>query len=164
MTRYLDEARSQKMSNSNPKAELKSALKAVLEKTPLIEEEEAESGRHHVVSFKVSTAEKERLQQRCSGVVVSDYIRARLFDYSLPRPKPVMPLLNRETLYHLKRIGANINQQTKAIHSAIKTGLQPLTDDVYKYLLKLNELQELINHLRQELIAAVDTDDSQDES
>ena len=42
MTRYLDEARSQKMSNSNPKAELKSALKAVLEKTPLIEEKEAE--------------------------------------------------------------------------------------------------------------------------
>ncbi len=46
------------MSNSNPKAELESALKAILEKKPLIEEEEAESGRHHVVSFKVSTAEK----------------------------------------------------------------------------------------------------------
>ncbi len=153
MTRSLDEARSQKMSNSNPKAELKSALKAILEKTPLIEEEEAESGRHHVVSFKVSTAEKERLNQRCSGVVVSDYIRARLFDYSLPRPKPVMPLLNRETLYHLKRIGANLNQQTIAIHSAIKTGQQPLTDDVYKYLLELKELQENINQLRLEIVA-----------
>ena len=153
MTRYLDEARSQKMSNSNPKAELESALKAILEKTPLIEEEEAESGRHHVVSFKVSTAEKERLNQRCSGVVVSDYIRARLFDYSLPRPKAVMPLINRETLYHLKRIGANINQQTKAIHSAIKTGRQPLTDDVYKYLLELKELQENINQLRLEIVA-----------
>ncbi len=75
-----------------------------------------------------------------------------------------MPLVNRETLYQLKRIGANINQQTKAIHSAIKTGLQPLTDDVYKYLLKLNELQELINNLREEMVAAVDTDDSQDKS
>ena len=112
MTRYLDEARSQKMSNSNPKAELESALKAILKTTPLIEEEEAESRRHHVVSFKVSAAEKERLNQRCSGVVVSDYIRARLFDYSLPRPKAVIPQLNRETLYHLKRIGANLNQQT----------------------------------------------------
>ncbi len=152
MTRSLDEARSQKMSNSNPKAELESALKAVLEKTPLIEEKEAESGRHHVVSFKVSTAEKERLQQRCSGIVISDYIRARLFDYLLPRPKPVMPLVNRETLYHLKRIGANLNQQTLAIHSAIKTGQQPLTDDVYKYLLELKELQENINQLRLEIV------------
>ena len=139
--------------DNNPKAELESALKSVLEKTPLIEEEEAPSGRHHVVSFKVSTAEKERLNQRCSGVVVSDYIRARLFDYSLPRPKPVMPLVNRETLYHLKRIGANLNQQTKAIHSAIKTGQQPLTDDVYKYLLELKELQENINQLRLEIVA-----------
>ena len=139
--------------DNNPKAELESALKSVLEKTPLIEEEEAPSGRHHVVSFKVSTAEKERLNQRCSGVVVSDYIRARLFDYSLPRPKPVMPLLNRETLYHLKRIGANLNQQSKAIHSAIKTGQQPLNDDVYKYLLELKELQENINQLRLEIVA-----------
>ncbi len=162
MTRYLDEARSQKMSNSNPKAELESALKAILKTTPLIEEKEAESGRHHVISFKVSAAEKERLKQRCSGVIISDYIRARLFEYPLKRPKPVMPLVNRETLYQLKRIGANINQQTKAIHGAIKTGLQPLNDDVYKYLLKLNELQELINNLREEMIAAVDTDDSQD--
>ncbi len=139
--------------DNNPKAELELALKAVLEKTPLIEEEEAESGRHHVVSFKVSAAEKERLQQRCSGLVISDYIRARLFDYSLPRPKPVMPLLNRETLYHLKRIGANLNQQSKAIHSAIKTGQQPLNDDVYKYLLELKELQENINQLRLEIVA-----------
>jgi hypothetical protein len=142
-----------KMSNSNPKTELETELKTILETTPLIEEEEAQSGRHHVISFKVSTAEKERLNQRCSGVVVSDYIRARLFEYSLPRPKTIMPEVNRETLYHLKRIGANINQQTKAIHSAIKVGQQPLTNEIYKYLLELKELQDLINLLRTELIA-----------
>jgi hypothetical protein len=141
------------MSNSNPKDELETVLKAILEKTPLIEEEEAQSGRHHVISFKVSAAEKERLQQRCSGVVISDYIRAKLFDYSLPRPKSVMPLVNRETLYQLKRIGANLNQQTKAIHSAIKIGQQPLTDEVYQYLLELKELQELINQIREEMVA-----------
>ena len=141
------------MSSLNPKNELETALKAILEKTPLIEEEEAQSGRHHVISFKVSAAEKERLQQRCSGVVISDYIRAKLFDYSLPHSKSVMPLVNREMLYHLKRIGANLNQQTKAIHSAIKIGQQPLTDEVYQYLLELKELQELINQIRQELVA-----------
>jgi hypothetical protein len=64
-----------------------------------------------------------------------------------------MPLVNRETLYQLKRIGANLNQQTKAIHSAIKIGQQPLTDEVYQYLLELKELQELINHLREEMVA-----------
>lgn len=143
-----------KKKNSNPKAELETALKTILEQTPLIEEQETERGRHHVISFKVSTSEKERLNQRCSGIVISDYIRARLFDYSLPQTKPVMPKVNRETLYHLKRIGANINQQTFAIHSAIKIGQQPLNDEVYKYLFKLNELQELINLLRQEMIAA----------
>jgi hypothetical protein len=64
-----------------------------------------------------------------------------------------MPEVNRETLYHLKRIGANINQQTKAIHSAIKVGQQPLRNEVYKYLLELKELQGLINQLRQEIVA-----------
>ena len=136
-----------------PEQELKAALNNILETTSLIEENEAQSGRVQTISFKVSQAEKERLQQRCSGLVQSDYIRARLFDYTLPKPKPVMPQVNRETIYHLKRIGANLNQQTKAIHIAIKQGIQPINDDLYQYLLTLNQLQENINLLREELIA-----------
>ena len=150
------------MSKINPKEELETALKTILSTTPLIEEKEAKSGRHHIITFKVSSAEKERLQQRCSGVVVSNYIRARLFDYPLPKPKPVMPEVNRETIYHLKRIGANLNQQTKAIHIAIKKGIQPINDDVYKYLLTLKQLQENINLLREEMIATFSDQNTDD--
>jgi hypothetical protein len=144
---------SQQVSSANPKQELQIALASLLEKNPLLEQEQAQQRRHHVISVKVSPQEKERLEQRCQGIVMSDYIRARLFDYALPRSKPIMPQVNRETLYHLKRIGANINQQTLAIHNAVQTGQQPLTNEVNQYLEDLQTLQANINQLRQEMVS-----------
>lgn len=140
------------MSDANPKTELEIALQTLLNSNSLIEQEEAKEGRHYTISFKVNQAEKERLQQRCSGIVLSDYIRARLFDYPLSRPKTVMPLVNRETLYHLKCIGATLKQQTQVIGGSIKTGELPLSDDVYRYLLTLNQLSENIEQLRREIV------------
>jgi hypothetical protein len=139
------------MRDANPKTELETALSTILESNSLIEED-SKQGRHQTISFKVTQAEKERLQQRCCGIVLSDYIRARLFDYPLSRPKTVMPLVNRETLYHLKCIGAALKQQTWAIKDALKTEQQPLSDEIYKYLLTLNQLSENIHQLRREIV------------
>lgn len=139
------------MRDANPKTELETALSTILESNSLIEED-SKQGRHQTISFKVTQAEKERLQLRCSGIVLSDYVRARLFDYPLSRPKTVMPLVNRETLYHLKCIGADLKQQTLAIKDAIKTGQQPLGKDVYQYLLTLEQLSQTIHQLRREIV------------
>lgn len=139
------------MRDAEPENELLTALSTLLESNSLIEEAN-DRGRHQTISFKVTPAEKERLQQRCRGIVLSDYIRARLFDYPLSRPKSVMPLVNRETLYHLKCIGADIKQQTQSIQSSLKTGSQPLTDEIYKYLLTLQGLKENIEQLRREIV------------
>jgi len=107
--------------------------------------------REITITFRCSYAEKARLEQRCSGVVQSDYIRARLFDYPLPHPKLVIPEVNRQAIYELKKIGNNLNQQTRAINEAVKIGSQPLTNEVKSYLKTLEELTALLEQTRQSL-------------
>jgi Bacterial mobilisation protein (MobC) len=110
--------------------------------------------REITITFRASHAEKARLEQRCSGVVQSDYIRARLFDYPLPHPKLVIPEVNRQAIYELKKIGNNLNQQTRAINEAVKIGSQPLTNEVKSYLKTLEELTALLEQTRQSLTQA----------
>ncbi|MBD2512176.1 plasmid mobilization relaxosome protein MobC [Nostoc muscorum FACHB-395] len=105
--------------------------------------------REITITFRASHAEKARLEQRCSGVVQSDYIRARLFDYPLPHPKLVIPEVNRQAIYELKKIGNNLNQQTRAINEAVKIGSQPLSNEVKLYLKTLEELTALLEQTRQ---------------
>lgn len=107
--------------------------------------------REITITFRVSHAEKTRLEQRCSGVVQSDYIRARLFDYSLPHPKLTIPEVNRQAIYELKKIGNNLNQQTRAINEAVKIGSQPLSNEVTEYLITIKELTALLEQTRQSL-------------
>ncbi|MFN6568237.1 plasmid mobilization protein [Dendronalium sp. ChiSLP03b] len=105
---------------------------------------EPDDKREITITFRVSTAEKLRLEQRCNGVVQSDYIRARLFDYPLPHPKLTIREVNRQAIYELKKIGNNLNQQTRAINEAVKIGSQPLTHEVKEYLQTIKELAALI--------------------
>lgn len=107
--------------------------------------------REITITFRASHAEKARLEQRCSGVVQSDYIRARLFDYPLPHPKLVIPEVNRQAIYELKKIGNNLNQQTRAINEAVKIGSQPLSNEVKSYLKTLDELTAILEQTRQSL-------------
>lgn len=116
---------------------------------------EPDEKREITITFRVSYAEKQRLEQRCKGVVQSDYIRARLFDYALPHPKQVIPEVNRQVIYELKKIGNNLNQQTKAINEAVKIGSQPLTLSVKGYLEKISELAALLEETRKSITQAV---------
>lgn len=107
--------------------------------------------REVTITFRASYAEKARLEQRCSGLVQSDYIRARLFDYPLPHPKLIIPEVNRQAIYELKKIANNLNQQTRAINEAVKIGSQPLTAEVKEYLITIKELIALLEQTRQSL-------------
>ncbi|MBD2616386.1 plasmid mobilization relaxosome protein MobC [Nostoc punctiforme FACHB-252] len=115
--------------------------------------------REITITCRVSTAEKTRLEQRCNGVVQSDYIRARLFDYPLPQPKLTIPEVNRQTIYELKKIGNNLNQQTRAINEAVKIGSQPLTNNVKEYLQTIKELTALLEQTHASLSQPIADED-----
>ncbi|MCF2152327.1 MobC family plasmid mobilization relaxosome protein [Desmonostoc muscorum LEGE 12446] len=120
---------------------------------------EPDEKRETTITFRVSTAEKTRLEQRCNGVVQSDYIRARLFDYPLPQPKLTIPEVNRQTIYELKKIGNNLNQQTRAINEAVKIGSQPLTSNLKEYLQTIKELTALLEQTHASLSQAIPDED-----
>jgi hypothetical protein len=54
---------------------------------------------------------------------VSSYIRAGLFDYPMPRPRQVVPVVTRQMYVELNRIGHNLNQQTRSMNEALKLGV-----------------------------------------
>lgn len=148
------------MSKSQPLEKLRDAIKAQLAEVNII----PDPNRDITITFRVSQAEKLRLESRCEGILQSDYIRARLFDYSLPRRKTVMPVANREVRYHLKQIAANLNQQTLDINQAVQQGLQPLNKDVKTYSQKLKAVELLIKELRKQLDLTTLGSDSQDDT
>ena len=135
------------MTTLDPRKELSNHLAIALTNRVV----EPDEKREITITFWVSAAEKQRLEQRCSGVVQSDYIRARLFDYPLPHPKLVIPEVNRQVIYELKKIANNLNQQTRAINTAVSIGSQPLTSEVKGYLETILELLALLEQTRQSL-------------
>ncbi len=135
------------MTTVDPRTQLSNELAQALSNRVV----EPDERREITITFRVSATEKQRLEQRCSGVVQSDYILARLFDYPLPHPKLVIPEVNRQVIYELKKITNNLNQQTRAINTAVKIGSQPLTSSVKDYLEKIKELAALLDMTRQEI-------------
>jgi hypothetical protein len=64
------------MNEIDPRTQLSNQLSEALNNRII----QPDDKREITITFRASYAEKARLEQRCSGVVQSDYIRARLFD------------------------------------------------------------------------------------
>ena len=135
------------MSSDNAISKLRDAIISRKKSANIFKSDE----RTITITFRVTSNEKQRLEERCEGIVQSDYIRARLFDYPLPRRKVVMSDINREVRYELKRLSVNINQQTKAIDKAIVSGIQPLLKDVKTYIRELKSIAFVIKQIRKQL-------------
>ena len=75
------------------------------------------------ITIRVTPSEKQKLLERCQGIKVSSYIRAGLFDYPVPRPRQVVPVVTRQMYVELNRIGHNLNQQTRSMNEALKLGV-----------------------------------------
>ena len=112
------------------------------------------------IVFRVTKTEKQLLDECCAGLDRSTYIRAAIFGTPLPRQsramKPVIPQVNRELLYEVKRIGNNINQLTRIIND------RPNRTTLDRYSTEIAELKELLNRVQRELTNPQSTDDSQD--
>jgi hypothetical protein len=123
-------------------------------------DDDLEQRRNIKITFRINREEERRLIERIGGVSYSQYIRAGLFGYPRPRPRPIIPQVNRLTYIELNRIGNNINQQSAAINRAVLMGLQPLDQNTKIYLEELAALKELIAQTRRE-IAQVDLEEDE---
>lgn len=77
------------------------------------------------VIFCITPSEKKRLKDKCQGVKLSHYIRSVLFGYAQPRPRQIIPEINRATYIELTRIKKLIKKQTEAINKAISLSITP---------------------------------------
>jgi hypothetical protein len=75
------------------------------------------------ITIRITPSEKRKLLERCQGIKISSYIRAGLFDYPMPRPRQVVPVVTRQMYVELNRIGHNLNQQTRSMNEALKLGV-----------------------------------------
>lgn len=100
------------------------------------------------VTIRLTPGEARRLKDVCQGVPYSTYIRAGLFGYPRPRPRTIVPQINRDTYIELKRQGNNINQQTRAINQVQQMGLPLVVPSQYlEELKKANQLLQSILEL-----------------
>lgn len=92
--------------------------------------------------FYLTEAEDQQLELLCQGVSLSAFVRAKVFSASVPRPRPIVPQINRETYVLLAGLRNSCNQMAKAINTAAQRneGL-PLTQD---YLDQLGRLEGLL--------------------
>ena len=98
------------------------------------------------ITFRLSKREAEILEAQCSGIDRSRFIRAAIFSYPIPRPRTLLPQIDRDTYIELGRIGGNLNQQSRAMNEMIKYGLPAVLGK--KYLEQLEELRQVIAQIR----------------
>jgi hypothetical protein len=111
------------------------------------------SGEHRNVriSIMLSPTEKAHLDRAAhtAGLRQSDWMRWKMFGAFADKPPlpptPQLPQISRELLIELRRIGNNINQQTKAINT-ITTPTNPSQN-----LALLTELKNLLIQIQTQL-------------
>jgi len=113
------------------------------------------------ITFKVSPSEARQLQARCQGLKRSLYIRQKLLEGVAPRPRAVMPPVNRDIYIQTTYMRTTLNQIAKAINMASKQGERlPLTQT---YLEQLAHMTETLNQIRASLRADDATTDADGE-
>ena len=96
--------------------------------------------KRQIFPLRLSLDERVELELRAkeAGLKLSEYLRSA----GLNRPhRPIVPEINRNTYVELGRIGNNLNQLTKACHTALQQG--------HSFNLDISLLQSLANQLEQ---------------
>lgn len=101
------------MTNPPPLSEI---LQGVFENSRL--ELPGKIERKNKLSFVVSDEELEILNQARGGIKLSEYLRAVIFKQRPHILRASVPVINRETLVQLNRIGGLLNQQATALNTA----------------------------------------------
>lgn len=98
-----------------------------------------------IIPIRLTASEHATVQQQAGALSLSEYFRRAGLGLKIttPRSRPPVPEINRQSYLELGRIGNNLNQLTKACHTAHLQG-QALPID--RQL--LDELSEQISQLR----------------
>lgn len=116
--------------------DLKGAIGDALEKSELKKQ------RTICKRFYVTEEEDLQLEELRQGIGLSAFVRSKVLGSGIPRPRPIVPQINREAYIHLTNLRANCNQITRAVNTAAKQGKPlPLTQ---AYLSQLEQLEELL--------------------
>ncbi|BAU13052.1 hypothetical protein LEP3755_35880 [Leptolyngbya sp. NIES-3755] len=103
-------------SDSTHQVRDRKALESLLE--PILP---AKKPQTELLSCRVPRDKNQALKQWCEdqGVLFSDCVRSRLYDEPLPQPRPHQKSssLDRQILIELNRIGSNLNQAVRKLHS-----------------------------------------------
>jgi hypothetical protein len=120
-----------------------------------LEESELKKRRTICKRFYVTEEEDRQLEELRQGVSLSAFVRAKVFGSGIPRPRPIVPQINREAYIHLASLRNNCNQIAKAMNTAAKHDQAlPLTQ---VYLDQLERLEELLVEIGLKLSQADDT-------
>ncbi len=135
-------------STNNALSDLSSGIREALG------ESELEERRTICKRFYVTEAEDQRLDELRQGVSLSAFVRAKVFGSGIPRPRQIVPQINREAYIHLANLRSNCNQIAKAVNTAAKQNQAlPLTQ---AYLDQLRQLEELLVEVGLQLSQAND--------
>jgi len=96
--------------------------------------------RIHVVKVRLNEIEKRKLDRITmeSRTHAPDIFRSLLMKNKMPRP--LAPIVDIQTYYQIRKIGANFNQYVKTIHQGRLTELDT------KICLELSDLIKIIRH------------------
>lgn len=91
--------------------------------------------------FYVTSEEAEQLEALCQGVSLSAFVRAKVLDTAIPRPRIMVPQPCRELYTEIANLKASCNQMAKAIKlAAQKQQVLPLTPAYLEQLARLEAL------------------------
>ncbi len=110
--------------------------------------------RQNKLSFVVSDEELEILNTARGGMKLSEYLRSVLFNQRLPVPRATVPVINREILVQLNRIGGLLNQQAKALNTAnLQNSFSGISQKYLQHCLeKLSELERELKELGRAIV------------
>lgn len=97
--------------------------------------------KQHLLLLEPEQKEEWKKKASLAGMTLNKYIRSCV---ERRQATPIQPAINIKVVAELSRIGNNLNQQTKAIHTALKSGENPLN-----WQENLKTVEEVANLLRQ---------------
>ncbi|NEQ25235.1 MAG: hypothetical protein F6K28_40415 [Microcoleus sp. SIO2G3] len=106
--------------------------------------------------FYVNAAEERSIQERCQGVNQSHFFRACVLDRAIPRPRAIIPQVNRDTYVQLASLRSTINQIARALNSTLKQQgnsiLSPADlEKLTQQLEKLTQWEGVMTNLQRQL-------------
>lgn len=108
--------------------------------------------KQHVVLLEPEQKEEWKKQAKIAGMTLNKYIRSCVERRKIRPQHPV----NLRMVVELSRVGNNLNQQTKAINTIIKSGENPTNWE--ENLRAIEEVTELLKQIQAELMGLANSD------